>query len=710
MRKPPVWLGALASAVLLLAVVAAAEQPEPPAETEAIEVVVTASGFEESAGETGCRVTAVDEERIKEKGGQTLPDALNGEAGVWVQKTSMGHGSPIIRGFIGKHVLTLIDGVRFNNATFRFGPNQYLNTIDFSVLERFEVLHGPGSVIYGSDAVGGVMNVLTWPAEAEMDKLQLGSRLFAQFSTANQGVYEHYSYGANAGDLWHLLGATYMSYRNLRAGRGESPIGVVDVDGVQPQTNYEGGALRLSMRYAPVGEDEWRTFFTATRQVDVPRTDKLLATDRNTNPEEIYSYDPQELEFGYIEWRRHRIEGDYRMNLSLNRQEEGRVRRKAGWTKVRYEKDEIQTAGFVFSMRRPSGAGELVAGAEVYNDWIASSRKEVADGTGIVTVESPRFPDGTTYLSSGVFADYQFAAGATGIVDLGLRYSLFRFDADFGGLVVGSVGPLYEVERTYQDFAGEVSYTQPVSENAEWYASIARGFRAPNVDDLAVSGDWSSGNDIPNPDLDPERVMNYEFGLKAHSATQRAALSIFYAACDDLIARTYVDPGADGIPGTSDDLYQFQNINEAVTTGAELAFDRQVRQDMNTSLRLSATAAYVHGQNQTANEPLSKVPPFNGTIGARLEEAAAARWWCEFFIQWADKQDRLSSSDQNDKRIPVGGTPGWATLNLRGGLKLSDNLTLNLALLNLGDKRYRSHASGMDAPGFGAVLSLDARF
>jgi outer membrane receptor protein involved in Fe transport len=673
-------------------------------------VIVTARGFEEKPGETGRNIAVVSEERIAQKGGQTLPDALQGEAGIWVQKTDLGAGSPFLRGFTGKHTLILLDGVRFNNSTFRSGPNQYLNTIDVTLARRFEVLFGPGSVVYGSDAIGGVMNVLTWPTEIEL-KLgpETGNHVFTQYSSADQGFVGHYDYADASGKLWYELGVTYVNCEDLRAGRGPSPVGAVDINGVQTPSGYEGGSMNLSLLYTPSEYDEWRTFFTTTRLVNVPRSDRLIPNDKVATADVIYLYDPQEMQFGYVEWRGIRDFADYRVNISYNRQLEGRTRRNSGWTRTRFEEDEVQTAGVIFSSRSTLGPGELVAGAEGYFDTIASSRFDVADGTGIITVRSPLYPDGTTYLSSGAFADYRFAAGEAGIVDLGLRYSAFHIKTDFKGLIVGPVGPLYELEKTYQDVTWGASFTRPIVEDTDWYISIARGFRAPNVDDTAVNGDWSSGTDIPNIDLVPEKVINYEIGTKCQTKICRAGLSLYYADYSDLIARVYVDPGPDTIPGTTDDLFQYQNITEAVVYGTEASLDCRIFRAANSRLSFFGTLGYTFGENDTASQPLSKIPPLNGTAGFRLEEPSK-RWWTECFVECAARQDRLSSADIADRRIPIAGTPGWATVSLRGGVKITDSLTVNIGLVNLGDKRYRMHGSGLDAPGANAVLSMDCRF
>ncbi|MBN1809838.1 MAG: TonB-dependent receptor [Planctomycetes bacterium] len=146
-----------------------------------------------------------------------------------------------------------------------------------------------------------------------------------------------------------------------------------------------------------------------------------------------------------------------------------------------------------------------------------------------------------------------------------------------------------------------------------------------------------------------------------------------------------------------------------VAARVEVELDREVYSNGNTSMRVFGTIAYTYGRNETDNEPVTRIPPFNGTAGVRVEQDSG-RWWSEFFMQWAARQDRLSSGDVSDVRIPAGGTSGWATLNLRGGVNVNENLSINAGLMNLEDVRYRIHGSGIDAPGLNAMLSLECRF
>lgn len=675
-------------------------------------VVVTAERHESSILEAPQSISVVTSEDIAGHGGQTTPDAIDEEPGVWVQKTALGGGSPFIRGLTGKQVLILVDGVRFNNSTFRFGPNQYLNTIDPGVIEKIEVVRGPGSVLYGSDALGGVVNVFTHRRGAFGELPEPGAdwKLVQQYSSADRGWIGRLELEGGSGSVGWTLGASLKSFGDLRAGRGESPVGLVDTNGVQSPSGYSESDFNASLRWLLAPRQELRLFYMFCRQEDVPRCDRAIASDYVTNPER-YFYDPQQSSFGYLEYESQGLGAldSFKATVSWNDQLEGRERRRSSWTYTRFEEDEVRTVGLAAQLgMKPLGRHRLTLGVETYADSISSARWDVQDGGG-TTVRYPRFPDGSSYSSLGVYMRDELALSERIELGLGVRYSRFEASMDFGGYTFPVIGPLGEVSETYSDVTWSLDCILRLGEKASLYANIARGFRAPNMDDLAVNGDWSSGYDVPNPYLDPEKVINYELGVKYEDPASRSAAgaSLFYANYSDLIQREYLDPGADGIPATTDDIYHFDNVAKAVMYGGELWGKVRVHETTSDTWHVFGCLSYVYGQDLTADVPLSKIPPLNGRLGVRREQQGK---WLEAFLEGASKQDRLSPADENDVRIPDGGTPAWMTVNVRGGLELSRGVRFWWGAYNLGDIRYRVHASGLDAPGLNVVTRLEWRF
>jgi len=686
------WIGALCLALLASARVCAQESPGdlslPP-------MVVTAERREKTELETKQHVSVVTAKDILDHGSATIPEALEDETGVWMQRTAQGHGSPFIRGLTGKQVLILVDGVRFNNSTFRYGPNQYLNTIDAGLVERIEVVRGPGSVMYGSDALGGVINMITNhgpdPSEAPTGThFTLTERL----SSADMGSVTRIAAEGVAGPVGWTVGACYKHFGDLRAGDyGSSPLGVIDVDGRQPFTGYDEMNLNAAMRWQLAPGRELRASYMFTRQNEVPRSDKMIESTYNTSPS-TYIYDPQQAQLFTVDYAA-RDAGpleSFTATLSYNHQLEGRI-------KSSYSEDEIGTLGLAASAAfRPFGKQTLNAGFEFYGDDITSTGK---------------FPDGSTYDTVGVYVRDEMAVSDRLSVAVGGRYSANGVEADLGGTSIEVDTGIFEtyndVSTDYSDFTWSFDAMYNIGPDSSVYLNIARGFRAPNMEDLAADGDWSAGDIVPNPEVDSEYSISYELGTKHEGERASGGASLFYSDFTELIARAYYAPGPDGNPGTGDDVFRMENVGKAEIYGAEL-WGRTKLGGVGGAWSIFGDLAYTYGQNLTDDEPLQRIPPLNGKIGLRRETDFSSSW-LEVFAEGATKQDRLSSGDLADtRRIPPGGTPGWATLNVRGGMKLSERVSLTLGAFNLTDLRYRVHGSGMDAPGINVVAAVECSF
>jgi len=676
-----------------------------------IEIVVTATRREAEEFDVPRHVSVVTLDKAREKGAMTVPDALREEPGVHVQKTCQGGGSPFIRGMTGQQILILLDGMRFNNSGVRYGPNQYLNTIDPNTVGRIEIVHGPGSVLYGSDALGGTVNVITDKHGdfGEAPEPGVDVRLFEQYSSANRGTNTRVDLVGGAGHTNYSLGLGTKHFGDLRAGRGDGPVDAVDVDGLQPHTGYDEYSISSTLRHVLAANQELRAAYLFTRQVDVPRSDKLIASKYNTSPELRYLYNPQVLELGYVEYEGRDLGrlGGLKANVSWNRQHEGRERTKSGWPvdRIRYEKEDILTLGTsVQASSREMGPHTVTGGFEYYHDRINASRYE--DNAGVITWQSPRFPDGTTYATWGFYVQDEIAANDKLDLTVGMRYSGAAIDTDFGSTTFagGTVGPFGDVEEDYSDFTWSLEGVCHVTDETNLFLSIARGFRAPTTATIAVDGEWNAGDDIPNPDLDSEYVLSYEIGVKHEGERFAGGASVFYSDYEDLMDRAFVV----NVAGT--DYFQYENIGEAYVWGGELWARGYLAVTEIGDFSAFGSVAGARGENQTGDEPIRRIPPLRGQIGLRWELPEKSAAWAELYVEAAVRQDRLSSGDVSDTRIPEGGTPGWGTLNLRGGVKLSEKATLTLGAYNLGDKRYRYHGSGIDAPGLNIVVGLELGF
>jgi outer membrane receptor protein involved in Fe transport len=253
-------------------------------------VVVTAKRRGESGFMSERSVSAVESDALAELTPRTVPEALQETPGVFVQQTNHGGGSPILRGMIGPQVLMMVDGVRLNNSVYRTGPLQYLNLLDPLSIDRIEILRGPGSVLYGSDAMGGVIQVFS-----------------ARYASANSGLATHARLDGRWSGMGVLGGFSYKNFQNLVAG------GAI---GEQPYSGYENwSALGAVVYYIDGGvTDGWQAKlgYLFARITDAGRTDKLY----DSNSLQLYDNDDHLL-YGRLHMEFAHLNSDCDLTLSL---------------------------------------------------------------------------------------------------------------------------------------------------------------------------------------------------------------------------------------------------------------------------------------------------------------------------------------------------------------------------------------------------------
>lgn len=626
------------------------------------EMVVTATGIERQVFETPHAVSVLDDKTIDESGMAKTPDILSGIEGILMQKTNAGGGSPFLRGLTGKQVLILVDGIRLNNSYYRFGPHQYLNTIDANIIERIEVVRGPASVLYGSDALGGVINVIT-KRRSEFSRAQeLDGLLQLQGQTADERLSARLQVEGNRGALGFIGGVSAKQFGELRGGSSvgvQSPTGYDEVD----------GDLKLNYRWAPGSELILAHQFS--RQYDVPKTSEVTLGNKLK-----FNYEPQLRALTYLEYRATKLGAmdDLRFNLSYNRQQEGEqiIARAAPNIETR-EFTDVRTVGLRADATSRIGDGHVLSyGLDYYRDRFATRNTRADLNSGASTAIAPGTPDGARYSAAGAFLQDTLSFTPHFEATLGARYSHFSANGSLTGTQLAFSG---------RRFTGSAHGLLRLNPHWNLVGGIAQGYRAPNMEDFFGRVDFVS--EIPNTALRAERSLNREIGLKYYSERTSGDIFVYAADYDDLIARVDVAPG----------VKQRQNLRKAairgIETGVKHAFDRH--------WSAAANLSYARGEDRDSGQPLQRIPPLNGAVRLRFERTA--KDWYEIYSLFAAKQHRLSAEDLSDARIPRGGTPGYATLNLRAGFAPGRNQQWLVSLENIGNLKYKSHGSGIYAAG-----------
>ena len=675
------------------------------------EVVVTATRTELAAIAAPAQVRQLSAEQLQERQVRSLPEALEELPGVMVQKTANAQGSPYIRGFTGFRNLALIDGIRFNNSTFRDGPNQYWNTIDSYAIDRIELVPGQGSVLYGSDAIGGTLNLFTKSADFRNEQAGYFFHGLTAYrgSTAEESNVGRQEFQFGEGGRWGLhLGASLKSFGDVHA------AGLGD----QPETDYDEWAYDMRLDVALDANWTLTAVHQQLRQNDAWRTHQTRegvswhGTTVGTDVKRAYD---QERTLSYV-----RLEGEKLENLagfidaasltvSLQSADEyeHRIRRPAD-NRVDYTQVELRTLGLDLQLQSDTSIGRFIYGVDYYRDWVSSgSQRYRLNGTlHSQGVQGP-VGDDSTYDLLGAFLNYEVDLGSRVHLFLGARETYARVDIGrFADPSTPQAVDSYSDSWTNFSASGRIVVDLDKQDRFKVFGGIAQGFRAPNLSDLSRLDTALSGEtELPSPGLDPEQFINYEIGLKAETQHFSGSLSYFYTQIDDMIVRRPLGGGT-AIKA---------NAGEGFIQGIELA--GEVRFDDNWSVfgHVTWTEGEVD-QYPRANDPTvrresaSRVVPWMGRAGVRWQ-STDRRFWGEFVSLSHSQYDNLTSSDKRDtQRMPADGNPSFNILTVRGGWQITQNIGVTLALENLLDEEYRYAGSGSNEPGFGVVAGATIKF
>ena len=688
------WLTAL-GALLALAASGAHAQAQQDAAVQGPlleEVLVTATRRELSLDQVAAAITVVDEEAIESLAPQVFAGALRGEPGVFFQQTTPGQGIPIVRGLKGSQVLHLVDGIRINNAFFRDAPNQYLGLVDSFSVERIELIRGAAGSLYGADAMGGVVQLVTKEARFDDREPQARGRLYGSFDSADDGwvARAEAAYGSATGSL--AGGISWQDRGDRRIGGGATVV----------PTAFESRAGDLRLLWTASDAYELMFSVQSLEQPSTPRIDELVPGFGETEPSsEQYRFEPNRRDLLHGRWRWFGAGGSLQqLTVQLARQRivDDRLTQSFGSPTIRTEQNESVLDGLTVQADHVlSEALALTWGAEVYRDKVRSVRQiRLTDEDTSRSVRG-RFPDGSSLDSDSAYVQMAWTGAQRLSADAGLRYSRFQ-------VRLPETPDSPAVDLRPDDFTGDLRLRYELNAKAALLSNIGRGFRPPNVFDLGTLGSRPGNRfNIPNPNLGPETVWSYDLGLRLGGDSWQLDTFVFFLDYRDKI--TSVLTGNQTADGR--DIVRAENRNRVQLSGLELNLDVE----LDAQSRLFASLNYIYGEEDDGagmQEPADRVPPLNGRLG--FEWTSLAGLSLRPYLLFAGPQDRLSDRDERDPRIDPTGTDGWLTANVQMSYALRPELTLGLRLENLFDKRYREHGSGVDAAGFNAGLWLDYRF
>ncbi len=671
-------------------------------------MVVTASRLEQAESSTPYSTAYLDADFIRNNGRRTLPEALQYTPGVSVQKTAHGHGSPIIRGLIGRQNLLLVDGVRVNNSTFRGGPVQYWNTVDALAIDHLELIKSQGSVLYGSDAAGGTLNAFSkfsdFRARAEGQAYFGGSASY-EYRTNGQGSHiGRLEAETGIGDKFGVwLGLSGKDFGDIES----------DAVGRMTGTGYPEQAFDFRVDWAITSDSTLTLAQQYINQDGISRWHRTLNNPGWKHDEHFAApglwtsndYD-QERSLTYL-----RYEGENPHTESFIRRWNATVswqsmadsefqNRTPAENSLRGSHIDVETLGLDLVLESAAGPGTLVYGFDFYHDAVDSSGyRNNAAGTSYR--ESLPVADDSEYDLFGAFAQYVWKPVDDLEITTGARYthaaaSLGRFynsastieenESEDWGSLVGSLRALYRIDKEWSLFGG-----------------ISQAFRAPNLDDLTGNVASRAGNDtLGSTTVDPEQFLTYELGARHDSENTSFSCAVFYTDVNDLIT---------GVPITSGSRTTINtNAADAYVYGIEL----EGAWRFHPQWTLSGFAAWQDGRIESPaylggpinDKPQPRQLPLTGSVALRWTDPSE-KFWVEGRILAANEENRITEEDQaaDNQRIPTNGTPGYIVASLRAGWQVNERLNLTCGIENITDEDYRSHGSGQNEPGFGGILA-----
>lgn len=648
------------------------------------EIQVTATRRAIDTHDVSVGATIIPADTIQQKA--LITDALQAQVGSYVQETTPGQGAAIIRGMRGSAVLHLVDGMRLNNALFRSAPTQYFALIDPGSVDRMEVARGASASLYGSDAMGGVVQVLSRQPNIAGPDFQTHNDIDLRVESADlsQSIRTTSEFGTEK--LASMINLGYRSTGNRRIGGGER---------IAP-TAYDSYSARIATKLQVDDNRSWLLDLQATEQPNTPRIDELVPGFGETDPSSSEAeFTPNQRLFAHA---RHQYdEGwlatNWTLDLGWQRIVDDRTSRGFGSTARRFESNSSDLLGATLRGSRWIGSYDWVFGADWYHDTVRSSSSSVDIDSGETTIAASRFPNDSSVDQAAIYGNVRRQISTRQSLNAGVRATDIEID------IPGSVD--YTASKIiHTDLSGELGWVFEFNPHINLVTNVGRGFRAPNIFDLGTLGPRPGNRfNIPTTSLEPEHVNQIDFGLKFDNDTVRGELIAWRMHYQDRIIS--VATGDTTIDGR--EIVQSRNVTESDLWGIEAG----ARWQPSENTALSAVVNLSRGTDKDADgkeTDADRLPPVNGKL--LLEQHISDGWLLESYILFAAPQNRLSARDLTDPRIDPTGTAGWGILGMRSNYEFRNGLQLGLSVDNLLDKRYRIHGSGIDARGIGFGLSL----
>ncbi len=734
------------------------------------ELVISASKFPEKKLNIAQRVDVISSKFISRVNAQNTGDLLINTGNVFVQKSQQGGSSPVIRGFEASRVLLVVDGVRMNNLIFRSGHLQNAITVDQNMLESMEVLYGPASTIYGSDALGGVVHFRTKTPKLAVEgkSIFVSGNTLIRYSSVNKEKTAHADINLGWKKFAWLQSYSFSDFGDVKMGNnypykyngfGRRDSFVAYINGIDTVLKNEDNAVQKFSGYK-----QWdilqKILFKQNEKLNhvlniqysntnnVPRYDRLQdkrnfgGTIGNTLRYAEWYYGPQTRFFASYDFSIVKTGFFDAISANINFQDiaESRYTREfKRYDRLDARLEKVKVGGFVIDTRKIWKDHELTVGLDGQLNDLKSTASRTNIKTGAVSKLDTRYPDGKNKMNNfGIFGQHTFKfKNRKFVLNDGIRFQTISLRSTLVDTALLLHLPYTEIKQNNFTVTGNAGLIYLPKAGTKISINFATGFRAPNIDDLAKIFESSTASRqlvVPNPDIKPEKTFNIDLGLSQNFGKDvRFEISGFYTWFRDaLVKAPFQLNGQDSVVyyGVKSQVLANINANKAFLYGFSAALFASFAKHFTFSSTLTLTegrfetddtknsrvyekqsnGTYSLVSKKVATKPLDHIPPVFGKTSLTYQQKAISAEVYALYNGWKHLDEFNADGEDNAQYATVDGMPSWMTLNFRSSYTIKKQLTLQFAVENILDRNYRYFASGFSAPGRNFILAVRVGF
>jgi hemoglobin/transferrin/lactoferrin receptor protein len=706
-------------------------------EIELDQIIVTSQRFAKQKRTISQQVESISKNEIEFQNSQNTADVFANSGMLAIQKSQQGGGSPVIRGFEASRILLVLDGIRMNNLIYRGGHLQNSITVDKNMLENIDVLFGPSSTIYGSDALGGAIFLQTKNAKlfSENGNKSFSGNFLTNYSSVNEGKSGHLDFNFGSEKWASLTSFSYNDYGDLKMGKqkngsndffGERPFYIETINGVdtkvanddkyvQKFSGYKQYDFMQKIVFQPSTTTRHSLNLQYSTTTDIPRYDRLTDADKNGNLlTATWNYGPQKRLLGAYKLSKQQLflNTDFNLTLSYQNIEESRLTRDVGKIDLENRIEKVSIFAINSDFKTKIGNGDFIYGVDFVYDDLKSSAFAKNILTGVEAILDTRYHDGKNSTFSGEgFAYFNNKIDAKSSYNASLRAGYKTLKSE---IISNSLNlPYTEVNQKKITYSGAIGFVNNPTKNVKVAFNLASAYRVPNIDDLSKT--FKIKKDkllVPNNDLKPEKSVTADLSITFWDGNRfQFENTFFYTKLYDPIL-------TDNFIFNGEATFEYKNVKNTVVanqnqgSGSIFGISSSLKGYLTKSFLFYANLNATKGriQNNMGNFPLDHIAPVYGKVGFRFENNYLN---LDLNMNYNGKKsltDYSPSGEDNLQYAVATGTPSWETYNFKAGVSAIKHLTIFTGVENILDTQYRTFSSGINAGGrnvyVGAKYSL----